>query len=218
LGWEASPEESDLDGELRGQLIRAMGLLGHDPVTQAECRRRHALANGDATVDPTVAAASLAVVAGTANAADYEQILGVYRQTANPQEKMRYLQALAAVPQPEQIMRTIELCFSDEVKTQNAPFVLGRMISQRDHGNLAWDELRKRWDAAIARFPDNTIGRMVENVKSLTLPHERADVAAFFSEHDIPQAAKALQQTLDRQTINVALRERATESLAHAFA
>jgi puromycin-sensitive aminopeptidase len=218
LGWEAAPEESDLDGELRGQLIRAMGLLGDDSATQAECRRRHALAQGGASVDPTVAAAALAVVAGTGNAADYEQILGVYRRTANPQEKMRYLHALAAVPRHEQIMRTVELCFSDEVKTQNAPAVLARMIAQRDHGKLAWDELHKRWDEAIARFPDDTIGRMVESVKTLTLPEERADVAAFFSEHDIPQAAKALQQTLDRQTINVALRERATESLASAFA
>jgi puromycin-sensitive aminopeptidase len=218
LGWEVTPEESDLDGELRGQLIRAMGLLGHDPATQAECRRRHALAEGDSPVDPTVAAASLAVVAGTGSGAEFEQILGVYRSTENPQEKMRYLQALAAVPHPDQIMRTIELCFSDEVKTQNAPFVLSRMISQRDHGRLAWDELRKRWDEAVARFPDNTIGRMVESVKTLTLPEERADVAAFFSEHHIPQAVKALQQTLDRQTINVALRERATESLARAFA
>jgi hypothetical protein len=96
--------------------------------------------------------------------------------------------------------------------------VLSRMVSQRDHGKLAWDELRKRWSEAIARFPDNTIGRMVESVKTLTLPEERADVAAFFSEHEIPQAAKALQQTLDRQTINVVLRERATESLARTFA
>jgi puromycin-sensitive aminopeptidase len=218
LGWDPAPDESDLDGELRGQLIRTMALLGHDPATQAECRRRHALAESDTSVDPTVAAASLAVVAGTGDATDYEQILGVYRSTDNPQEKMRYLHALAAIPRPELIMRTIDLCFSDEVKTQNAPFVLSRMVSQRDHGKLAWDELRKRWSEAIARFPDNTIGRMVESVKTLTLPEERADVAAFFSEHEIPQAAKALQQTLDRQTINVVLRERATESLARTFA
>jgi puromycin-sensitive aminopeptidase len=217
LGWQAKPGESDLDGELRGQVIRTMGLLGNHLETQTECRRLHALADTDSEVDPTVAAAALAVVAGTGGAAEYDQILQVYRTTENPQEKMRYLQALAAVPHPEQVTRTLELCFSDEVKTQNAPFIIARLIAQREHGMMAWNELRQRWTEATGRFPDNTIARMVETVKTLSLPEEQADVAAFFSEHDIPQAAKTLQQILDRQAINVALRERATESLAHTF-
>jgi puromycin-sensitive aminopeptidase len=217
LGWQAKPGESDLDGELRGQVIRTMGLLGNHLDTQAECRRLHALADTDSAVDPTVAAAALAVVAGTGDADEYDQILAVYRTTENPQEKMRYLQALATVPHPEQIGRTFALCFSDEVKTQNAPFIIARMIAQRDYGMMAWKELRQRWKEATERFPDNTIARMVETVKTLSLPEEQADVTAFFSEHDIPQAAKTLQQILDRQAINVALRHRATESLAHTF-
>ena len=67
------------------------------------------------------------------------------------------------------------------------------------------------------RFPDNTIVRMVDGVKMLTLPEQRADVVAFFEEHDIPQATKTLAQVLERQGINVALRQRASADLGRRF-
>ena len=219
VGWHHSPNEADLVGELRGQLIRSLALLGDDAPTQKECLRLHEAARQDPrAVDSTVTAAALAVVATRGGLEEYEQILASYRSTSNPQDKLRYLHALAFVPDPSLILRTIDLCFSDDVKTQNAPFTLGRLISQRDHGGVAWREIRQRWDEANRRFPNNTIVRMIDPVKTLTTPSEQADVAAFFAEHPIAQSAKTLQQILDRQVINVALRARATESLAHLFA
>ena len=59
-----------------------------------------------------------------------------------------------------------------------------------------------------ARFPSNTIVRMVDTVKTLNRPTDVADVQAFFSEHPIEQAAKTLEQILERQRVNAALRER----------
>ncbi len=219
VGWHRGSTEADLVGELRGQLIRSLALLGDDAETQTECTRLHELGRVDAkAVDSTVAAAALVVVASRGGEQEYEQILATYRSSNNPQEKLRYLHALALIPEPALIQRTIDLCFSDDVKTQNAPFTLGRLINQRDHGGLAWQEIRKRWDEANDRFPNNTIVRMIDPVKTLTTPAEQADVAAFFAEHPIAQSAKTLQQILDRQLINVALGQRATESLAHIFA
>ena len=79
---------------------------------------------------------------------------------------------------------------------------------------MAWRVVREHWDEANDRFPNNAIVRMVDAVKTLTRPEEQADVAAFFAEHPIPQAAKTLEQILERQRVNVALRERAAASLA----
>ena len=58
---------------------------------------------------------------------------------------------------------------------------------------------------------------MVDPVKTLTRPEQQADVAAFFAEHDIPQAAKTLQQVLERQRVNVSLCERAAPTLTARF-
>ena len=43
LGWEPRAEDSDLDRELRGDLIRTLGILGDDPETQAMAREVEAL-------------------------------------------------------------------------------------------------------------------------------------------------------------------------------
>jgi puromycin-sensitive aminopeptidase len=43
-------------------------------------------------------------------------------------------------------------------------------------------------------------------------------VQGFFSEHPIPQAAKTLEQLLERQRVNAELRSRESEPLAAALA
>ena len=59
---------------------------------------------------------------------------------------------------------------SDEVKTQNAPFLLRACIANRRHGAVAWDFTARNWDETNRRFPTNTIVRMVDSVKLLADP------------------------------------------------
>ena len=51
----------------------------------------------------------------------------------------------------------------------------------------------------------------------LTEPEVAADVQAFFAEHPIQQAAKTLDQVLERQRVNAALRAREHDRLAEAL-
>jgi puromycin-sensitive aminopeptidase len=115
---------------------------------------------------------------------------------------------LGDFPTAEQMARTIELAFSGEVKTQNAPFLLNRCIANRHHGVTAWSVVRQRWAEANETFPNNTIVRMVDSVKLLTEPEVVADVQGFFGEHGIPQAAQTLEQILERQRVNADLARR----------
>ena len=113
--------------------------------------------------------------------------------------------------------RTCELAFSGEVKTQNAPFLVNRCIANRAHGATAWKLLRQRWDEANEKFPSNTIVRMVDPVKLLNTHDVAADVQSFFSEHPIPQGAKTLDQILERQRVNAAMREREHDALTQSL-
>jgi hypothetical protein len=58
---------------------------------------------------------------------------------------------------------------------------------------------------------------MVDGVRFLSRPEDVAAAAAFFERHPIPQSAKTLQQTLERQRVAAALRERATPDLTAHF-
>jgi NAD(P)-dependent dehydrogenase (short-subunit alcohol dehydrogenase family) len=77
--------------------------------------------------------------------------------------------------------------------------------------------VREHWDEITGRFPSNLMIRVVEPVGRLTRPEEQADVAAFLAEHPLPQASKRIEQVLERQGVNVALRQREEPVLATAF-
>ncbi len=218
LGWERQPDDDDLTNALRALLVRTLGVLGADPDTQRRARATHDQAVVDPhSVDPSVAAAALGVVAAFGSDADYDACLAGFRTGATPQEQLRYLYALAEFPDASQVARTLDFALSAEVRVQNAPFLIQRCLTHRDHGGQAWRFVREHWSEANARFPDSSIVRMVDGVKWLTEPAQQADVSAFFAEHPIPQATKTLEQILERQRINTALRARATEPLAAAF-
>ena len=80
-------------------------------------------------------------------------------------------------------------------------------IANRRHGAAAWTFVRQHWDEANERFPtqhDRAHGRLGEAAQPTDTVV--ADVQAFFSEHPIAQAAKTLEQMLERQRVNAALR------------
>ena len=200
LGLAPVAGEGDLRAKLRGLLLGMLAVIGNDGAAQAECRRLL-----DVGADPELMAAATGAVAAVGTDADYTRFLQAFRDAGTPQEELRYLYALADFPEQSQIRRTIEFAFSGEVKSQNAPFLLHRCIANRRHGVLAWEAVRLRWAEANERFPNNTIVRMIDPVKTLNRPEVAADVQAFFVEHPIPQSAKTLDQVLERQRVNVAM-------------
>ncbi len=218
LGWHPHDGEGDLTGELRGTLIRALAVLGNDPAAIEQARVLHANSLADASaVHPAVAAAALTVVAATGDESDYEAGLARYRASRNPQDQRRELFALAEFRPEALVRRTQALALSDDVRTQDAPLLLGRCIAHRDHGAGAWRFVREHWDEANARFPSNLVVRIIEPVPRLSRPEEQADVAGFLAEHPLPQAGKRVEQILERQGVNVALRQREESALADAF-
>jgi len=212
LGWEPQANESDLTATLRGLLVSLVAVLGGDTAAQAQCREILAAADKQ-QIDPELVAAATTVVAATGDAKDYDGFLARFREPSTPQEQIRMLYALAEFDSPELMERTCNLAFSGEVKTQNAPFLLNLCMANRTQGELAWKHVREHWEEANEKFPINTIIRMVDSVKLLNTPLLQADVSSFFSEHPVPQAVKGLQQILERQKVNVDLREREAEAL-----
>jgi puromycin-sensitive aminopeptidase len=202
-------DEDDLRGKLRGLLVAALAIQGDDPATRARCAELYERGQADpGSVDPELVAAATTVVAATGDEAVYERLLEGYHTGATPQDQLRHLFALSEFDSESLILRTCELAMSDDVKTQNAPFLLRMCIANRRHGAAAWTFVRQHWDDANRRFPSNTIVRMIDSVRVLTDETVAADVQAFFAEHPIPQAAKTLDQVLERQRVNVALRAR----------
>lgn len=211
---EPQADESDLAAKLRGLLLSTAGVLGRDEFVIDLCRDLlESSTEPDNAVDPELVAAATSVVAATGTVADYERLQHGFLTASTPQEQLRQLYALTEFDDEALILRTCEFALTDNVKTQNAPFVLRMAMSNRRHGAAAWGFIKDNWEHANKEFPTNTISRMVDSVKLLTTPELVADVQMFFVEHPIPQAVKTLDQILERQGINAALLARDAASL-----
>jgi puromycin-sensitive aminopeptidase len=210
--------EDDVRAKLRGLLVGAFAIHGADEATRERARSWFEAAEASpAAVDPELVAAATTVVASTGDEGTYEQMLAGYHSAVTPQEQLRHLNALADFDHEALVLRTCELAMTPDVKTQNAPFLLSRCIANRRHGAAAWTFVRQEWDRANEAFPRNTIVRMIATVTMLTDEAVAADVQAFFAEHPIEQAAKTLDQILERQRVNTALRARERERFAAAL-
>ena len=169
------------------------------------------------SVHPELVAAATSIVAVGGDEAVYERMLDGYRTAATPQDQLRHLYALAEFDAEPLVLRTCELAMSDEVKTQNAPFLLRSCIASRRHGAAAWTFVRRHWDEANAAFPSNSIVRMVDSVKLLTDERVAADVQAFFAEHPIEQSAEDARSDPRAPAVNTALRAREQARFAAAL-
>lgn len=213
LGWEPKPGESDPVRQLRGYLVMLAGNLGNDHALIKRCRELwRGIQDSGASVDPELMAAIVGVVAFNGDEATYDEIRGLYLSAQTPQDEIRYLYALGAFNDASLIARTCEFAFTEDVRAQDAPFLLNRTMNNRVHGHIAWRTVRARWEEANQKFPINSIIRMVSPASTLTDPDLVDDVQQFFADHDIPQAALTLQQTLEMQRVNAALRARTVAS------
>jgi puromycin-sensitive aminopeptidase len=218
LGWDPQPGESELTAQLRGALIGSLGTLGADPEVRARAGERFQAYLADRTsVDPNVAPAVVTITAYTGGPKEYDTFVERYKSAATPQEEQRFLFGLATFQDRDLVLRTAEKTLTDEVRTQNAPYLVASLMHNLAGGDLAWEFTKAHWETMLARFPENSIVRMCEGVTALATPELEADVQRFFSEHPVPAAGKTLQQHLERLHIAVVFRRREAEALADAF-
>ena len=213
LRWEASEDESDLTRALRGQLVQSLAVLGGDPETLAQCRELELEGEGD----PQLLQAAVEAVAAEGTAEDLDRYWQRYRGATTPQEEERYLFATSRFPGEAEVERILASAMSEEVRTQDGPYLLARATTNRRQGPKVWRFIAARWDEMQDRFAASNIIGLASGIRYLTDRVVVDEVDAFFREHDIPQNHLMLQQGLERMRVAATLRERVTPELLERF-
>jgi puromycin-sensitive aminopeptidase len=209
LTWSPREGETELERQLRGELINALGTVGEDKACQQRARELYAQYEKDPTsVERNLIPALVSIVAHTGTSADYEKFYSRFKNAQTPQEETRYLFALGAFRQPDLIDRTLQMTINGEVRTQNAPYLMRGILLNKDARAKAWSFMKEHWNEMLNKYPDNSIPRMCEGIIGLVTPELEADVREFFSRHLVKQGAKQMEQHLERLHIAVACRER----------
>jgi len=140
-----------------------------------------------------------------------------HHNPSTPQEERRYQSALSAFPGEAEMDRTLAMTLDGTIRTQDAPYLLAVCMRNKEQGFKAWQFVKDNWEQVNKDFPSNSIVRMLSGVTSLSAPDQANDVLAFFEDHEVPQGQLTLQQTLEKLRVNVALRERESESFINSL-
>ncbi|MEL7156308.1 MAG: M1 family metallopeptidase, partial [Actinomycetota bacterium] len=175
LGLAPRPDDDDRTRQLRGDLVRALGVVANDPEIQEEAKR--AVATGRRNpelVDAALMAASVEVVAAIGDEADFDDFVDAWNSAATPQEEIRYLYALADFTEPELVERVHELVLTEKVRSQNAPYLLARALGSREASQKTWEFITTNWARLLEMFPTSSIPRLLSGLPTLDRPEQEA--------------------------------------------
>ncbi|KAK2644944.1 hypothetical protein Ddye_020139 [Dipteronia dyeriana] len=205
LGWDPKQGESHLDAMLRGEILTALALLGHEETVNEASKRFHAFLE-DRTTSLLPAdlrrAAYVAVMqkVSQSDKSGYESLLRIYRETDLSQEKTRILGSLASGPDANIILEVLNFLLSSEVRNQDVVFGLNVSSEGRE---TAWKWLKDNWDYISKTWGGFLITRFISAIVSPFASFEKAmEVEEFFASRSKPSVARTLKQSIERVHIN----------------
>jgi len=213
LGWNAAPGETDRVKLRRAALVRAVGGVARSAEALGEARPRvMRMLDGDKGVlEPNLLDVAVAMVARSGDRALYEKLLEKMPVEPDPATQRRYLMALTSFEEPALADAAQKLFFTDKVKMQDvASFVTG-LMGNRTGRDAWWAEMQKRWQDVLGRTgrAPMLLRRVVESMGALRERKQLDEMRALLMATPVEEAKQASEQTLEKLSQDVALRERA---------
>jgi puromycin-sensitive aminopeptidase len=216
MGISAAATDTDDRRELRPVVVETLGTAGNDAdvVAQARAALDAALA-GRASLDPTAASAIVTVAASHGDRALWDALSTAARRATSPADQYRYLYALGDFTDPALIRLGLDEVLSPNVRTQNAGRYLSEFLRNPAARQMAWTFLKEHWKdlepkLSIA-FAD--VG-VVQALGSFCDAGSRDDVRTFFAAHKLGNAARNVDQTIERIDNCIARREKQAPAVA----
>lgn len=217
LGWEPKPGESVELQSVRGDLLRALGEIAHDPASEALARKlaEQELKN-PSSVDPELAQSAVVVEATNGDEAFYDQVLKHLKNATTPQQRSLYRQALVSFRDPRLLQRTLDYAVK-EARVQDANLIIGRVMQNENGEKLGWDFVRSRWaqnQDTNGAFGGSSSAGLVASTGSFCDSSLRDQVKEFFANHPVPTAERTLKQALERIDYCIDVKNRQMPELA----
>jgi aminopeptidase N len=210
LGWKPVPGESGDQKSLRSSVIYTLGHVGHDPAVLSKARElAEEYLQDSSAVDPSLATTVVRLAAQDGDAALYDQYLARLKSDNSPEDRTRFLNALAAFNDPSLLIRTIEYARSGAVRTQDSTLLIGAALRNPAGRPATWDYVKKNWSEITANIPSYSSGTLVFSAGDVCDAASRQDVESFLASHQIPVSPRMIQHT--EETMNLCIDMRAKQ-------
>ncbi len=114
----------------------------------------------------------------------------------------------------------MDLTFSGEVRSQDAPRLLAGILSRREGTKLAWEAIEQHWDEMLRCWPNNSMVRVLEQMPALVAAGDGTAPRAFawLDAHPVARGELRVRQSRERLRVNQAFKARAAGQLSSALA
>lgn len=219
LGYERKPGDDDLTAELRSRLIKTLGTIGNDKQVIAFCRDKfEAYLADDKSLDGDLLSPIVQVMAYNGDSDEFVRIEEAWRNSTTPEARSRNLFALAAFRDKECVEKALNLCFNKEVKAQDVPHLLARLIGSSDSQAAAFKFLGEHWQEIYDKVGERKMPDIVEACRNFNKPGQLETLKAFIAAHPMPSGRRSAAKTIEFATIGTNFKAKQSSSLAQFFA
>jgi aminopeptidase N len=220
LGWQARAGELQQTRMLRGRILTALGTFGNDTEVIArarklfnQARRPDASSKGTAIIETDLREPISRIVAYNGTAADFDYIKRLSDQASTPEIYISNLLVLARFRDPALVDRALSMSVSGKLRNQDAPNLLGIVLSRRDANRHAWEFIEAHWAQITSLYPEEMVPRVVARAASFNTLPDYQRVKAFVSTHRIKSGTSTVARMLEHVEINVRFRNTAAARL-----
>ena len=216
IGFASASVDSDERRAVRATLIRTLGATaGAEQVIRSSRAALDRALSGGAPLDPTLAGSIVSVAAANGDAALFDALLSAAERSTSGDQKYRYLYALGEFRDPALVDRALAYSLTPKLRSQDTSTFLARLLGNEAARARTWAFIKRNWtdvQPKIAIFGGDT--RVTSALSSFCDASTRDDISAFFKQHPLPAASRALNQTIERITNCIAMRESQTPKVS----
>ena len=217
LGWDKKGPEDDEIRLSRASVLWALGSIAEEEEILSELPRKLTLFWGrTASVEPTLVEPVLRLSIRTDGGSLFKAYTEKITTAPTPEDRDRYLGALADYKKPELARKILEYTLSDNIRSQDfwrpVRLLLGNPWVQEE----TWLFVKENWELMRKKGGSVAAQRIIQGTKKLWRNEWRQDVDRFFNDpiNRVPAATKALEQTLELMELGILFKDRQQSTLS----
>jgi hypothetical protein len=204
LGWDGADGEDERAQQVRAILIRALGTTGEDAEVRAEATARFDAGALEGDLADTI----VSVVASLDRPGDRDEMIRRFRGAKDPQTEQRYRSGIVAIADEQLAVQTFRELF-DLFRTQDGPYLVAMLVSNRVGGRAVWEQLAAHWDETLAKTPPLMQFALGAGVAGFVGDRAFAErVADFHRTHPVAAGQPRIDQAVERMLNGVRFADR----------
>lgn len=204
MGFEKHDHEHHSDTFLRNIALSAAASYGDKTVIK---QAKVLFANREKNpIRADIRTVVYRIVASYGTTKEWATFKKLYTTEVLHEEKDRYGAALTSFRDKTLLARTLVFALSKDVRTQDAPFLIGQ-VWQSIHGReLTWQFVRHNWPTILKRYGEggHFLSRLLSPLGSHINTKDVTDAKKFFAKNSAPGSDRTLQQAYERIYSNAA--------------